>query len=300
MTLPNFLTIGAAKSGTTAIYTYIKQHPDIFMSTPKELRFFSYSGPYPKNLSEDYIHRGVTTLEEYQQYFKDVGTEKIIGEASPMYLYRPGTAEKIKKVIPNVKMLAILRNPINRAFSSYMHAIRDWRESADSFKSALDKEQDRIDAGWGMLWHYKNAGFYYQQLKRYYQIFNSDQIKVVLYDDLVLDSQALIKDVFTFLDIDQSFEPDTSSHPNISGFPKSNKFHEFMRKLFMQDNPIKRISRVLFPKSFRRQVMEKMREPNLEKRKMPQEVRNELIDVFHDDIINLEKLIQQDLSLWLK
>jgi len=300
MTLPNFLIIGAAKSGTTAIYTYIKQHPEIFMSTPKELRYFSYSGPYPKKLSEDHIHRGVTTLEEYQQHFDDVESQKIIGEASPMYLYWPGTAKRIKEVIPDVKMLVILRNPIDRAFSSYMHAIRDWREPAGSFKSALEEEQERIDAGWGILWHYKNAGFYYQQLKRYYDIFNPDQIKVVLYDDLVLDPHALIKGIFAFLEIDQTFEPDISLRPNVSGFPKSKRFHKLMNQLFQQDNPIKRISRVLFPKSLRRNVMEKMREPNLEKREMPKEVRAELMDVFHNDISHLEKLIHRDLSIWLK
>jgi hypothetical protein len=299
MTLPNFLIIGAAKSGTTAIYAYIKQHPDIFMATPKELRYFSYSGPDPENLSEEYIHKGVTTLEAYQQHFSEVASQKIIGEASPMYLYWPGTAERIKETIPDVKMLAILRNPVDRAYSSYMHAIRDWREPAGSFNAALEKEQERIDAGWGILWHYRNAGFYYQQLSRYYDIFEPDQIKVALYDDLLSNPFALIKDIFAFLEVDQAFSPDISSHPNISGFPKNKRFHEFMNQLFQKDNPIKTISRKLFPESLRRKVMEKMREPNLEKLVMPIDTRLELIESFHDDIRNLEKLIQRDLSLWL-
>jgi hypothetical protein len=299
MTLPNFLLIGAAKSGTTALYTSIKQHPDVFMSTPKELRYFSYSGPYPENLDEEYIHRGVTTLEEYKQHFKDVKDEKVIGEASPMYLYTPGTAERIKAVIPQVKMLAILRNPVDRAFSAYMHAIRDWKEPSDSFKMALEKEEERIKAGWGILWHYTRAGFYAEQLSRFYQVFDKNQIRVVLYDDLVDDAKGLMKSIFEYLEVDSTFIPDTTPRPNVSGFPKNPRFHRFMYRLFMQDNLIKRISRVIFPKALRQKVMVDMRLANLEKRSMPEDIREELKELFHNDIRNLEELIGRDLSFWV-
>ena len=300
MTLPNFLIIGAAKSGTTALYTYIKQHPQVFMAMPKELRYFSYTGPYPKDLSENYIHRGVTTLDEYKSHFNNVKDEKIIGEASPMYLYTQGTAERIKAVIPNVKLLAILRNPIDRSFSAYMHAIREWKEPEKSFRMALNKEPERIKAGWGMLWHYTHAGFYYEQLTQYYQIFDSHQIKIVLYDDLVNDSAALMQDIFNFLAIDSTFIPDTSKRPNISGFPKNQGFHQFMYKLFMQSNPVKRVSRILFPKSFRQQVMINLRLLNLEKRSMPEDIKRELENLFRDDVRKLEKLIGRDLSCWIR
>ena len=299
MTLPNFLLIGAAKSGTTALYTSLKQHPDVFMSTPKELRYFSYTGPYPEGLEEKYIHRGVTTLEEYKQHFVDIEDEKVIGEASPMYLYTPETAERIKAVIPQVKMLAILRNPVDRAFSAYMHAIRDWNEPSRSFRMALEKEEERINAGWGILWHYTQAGFYSEQLSRYYHVFNPGQIKVVLYDDLVKDAKGLMKSIFEYLEVDPTFNPDTSPRPNVSGFPKSPKFHQFMYRLFMQDNPIKRISRVIIPKNFRQKVMVDMRLANLEKRSMPEDIREELKVLFHEDIKKLEELIGRDLSIWV-
>lgn len=269
------------------------------MSTPKELRYFSYTGPYPEDLDEKYIHRGETTLEDYKAHFQDVKDEKVIGEASPMYLYTPGTAERIREVIPDVKLLAILRNPVDRAFSAYVHAIRDWNEPAPSFRAALEKEQERIDAGWGILWHYTNAGFYYEQLNRYYQVFDRHQIKVVLYDDLLKDARALMRTIFEYLEIDPSFTPDTTARPNVSGFPKNPGFHQFMYRLFMQDNPIKRISHVIFPKAFRQKVMVNMRQINLEKRSMPEDIRGELGDLFHEDIRKLEKLIGRDLSNWV-
>lgn len=269
------------------------------MSTPKELRYFSYTGPYPEDLDEDYIHRGVTTLEEYKQHFEDGRNKKIIGEASPMYLYTPGTAERIKAVIPNVKMLAILRNPVDRAFSAYLHAIRDWKEPATSFKMALEKEEERVNAGWGILWHYTRAGFYYEQLSRFYQVFDPRQIKVVLYDDLVKAASVLMRSIFEYLEIDSTFISDTALQPNVSGFPKSPKFHQFMYRLFMQDNLIKRISRVILPKELRQKVMVDMRLMNLEKRSMPEDIREELKTLFHEDIMRLEKLIGRDLSFWV-
>lgn len=298
MTLPNFLIIGAAKSGTTALHTFLKQHPDIYMATPKELRFFSYTGPYPENLPEKYIHRGVTILEEYERHFADARSEKILGEASPMYLYTPGTAERIKSLIPNVKLLAILRNPVDRAFSAYTHALRDWTET-ETFQKALDREPERIQAGWGILWHYTQAGLYAQQLQPYYDIFKEDQIKVVLYEDLVNEPLGLCQDIFKFLSVDPEFKPDTSKRPNVSGFPKSSIFHQFMKCLFMEDNPIKRISQQLFSKAFRRQIMVSLQRMNMEKRAMPQHIKNDLKDLFRNDIQRLESLINRDLSHWI-
>jgi hypothetical protein len=300
MTLPNFLIIGAAKSGTSALYTYIKQHPEIFMSTPKELRYFSYTGPHASGLDKNFVHEGVTSLGEYEQCFESVKNEKIIGEASPMYLYIDGTAERIKEKIPNVKMLAIIRNPVYRAFSAYTHALRDWKEQAKSFQEALELEQERIDAGWGMLWHYTKAGFYHEQLSRYFRVFDSEQMKVVLYDDLISNVTALLKEIYSFLGVDPKFVADTSSRPNVSGFPINQKYHKFLHRLFMENNPIKGISRVVIPKSVRHKAMISLRSLNLEKRSIPEDIRKDLVKLFYDDIRKLEGLIHRDLSLWLE
>lgn len=298
MTLPNFLIIGAAKSGTTAIYTYIKQHPQIYMSPRKELRFFSNITP-PPNVPKEYIHEGVSTLEEYESFFDGVRDEKAYGESSPMYLYTPGTAERIKATLPHVKLFAILRNPVDRAYSAYTHGLRDWIEPATTFEEALALEQERIRAGWGMLWHYTQAGFYYEQLKRYYEIFDPSQIMVVLHDDLVQDVDGLLRKLFIYLDVDPDFKPDTTSRPNASGFPKNEALHKWMRRLFYEDNIIKDISAKVFPRSFRKSVVRNVRKVNLEKRRLPEKTREELQEVFHEDIQKLEGLLNRDLSKWL-
>lgn len=300
MTLPNFLMIGAAKSGTTALHDFLKQHPSVYMSPRKELRFFSNISPPPKGLSEDFIHPGVKTIDEYKSYFYGVTNEKIIGESSPMYLYTPGTAERIKAILPNVKLLAILRNPTDRAYSAYTHALREWKEPADSFQEALALEQERINAGWGMLWHYTQAGFYYEQLDQYYQVFDSKRITVVLYDDLVSDASVLLNDIFEFLKIDPTYDPNTRARPNVSGFPIIKSYHSFLYNLFMKRNPIKWLSRLVIPKSIRQQAMIHLRSINLEKRPMPEGIREILNQLFYDDIKKLEELIHRDLSLWVK
>ena len=299
MTLPNFLIIGAAKSGTTAIYTYIKQHPQIFMSDQKELRYFSYSDEPSNETPADFIHPSVTTLEEYEHHFDAVSDENVIGESSPTYLYTPGTAERIKTVLPNVKLLAILRNPIDRAYSAYTHALREWKEPAGSFDFALQQEQARIAAGWGMLWHYKKAGLYSQQLMSYFNVFDKEKIKVVLYDDLVLDTNNLLREIFRFLNVDEHFQPDTSSRPNVSGFPKNKFAHNIMRAVFIENNPIKTIGQKTIPHKLRTSFVKSLRNYNLEKRAMSQEVREILVDYYQNDIILLEKLLKRDFSHWI-
>jgi hypothetical protein len=300
MTLPNFLLIGAAKSGTTALHDFLKQHPSIYMSPQKELRYFSNITPPPDGLPKEYIHPGIETLEEYKSFFDGVTHQKVIGESSPMYLYVPGSAERIKATLSeDIKMLAILRNPVDRAFSAYTHALRDWTEPCSSFREALDKEQERINAGWGMLWHYTRAGFYAEQLERYFKIFRRDQIKVVLYDDLVTDAPGLIYDVFEYLEVDPKFIPKTSAHPNVSGFPKNERYHNFIKRLFIMDNPIKRVGRRIVPTSFSKSIMLKLRLINLEKRQIPEDIRVDLCELFTQDIRKLENLIDRDLSSWL-
>jgi hypothetical protein len=193
-------------------------------------------------------------------------------------------------------LLAILRNPVDRAYSAYTHGLREWKEPAKSFEEALALEQERIRAGWGMLWHYTQAGFYYEQLKRYYQVFDPQQIKVVLHDDLVADVDKLLQGIFVFLEVDPDFKPDTTARPNVSGFPKNATIHQILRRLFINDNPIKRISQALLPKSFRQRITHKLVEANMEKRRMSREVRTQLQNIFKEDIQHLEGLINRDLS----
>jgi hypothetical protein len=301
MTLPNFLIIGAAKSGTSSLYAYLEQHPEIFMSPIKEPHFFSFdsvsritSGP------GDTISQAITSLDDYKHLFDNVKTEKAIGEASTSYLYRPESVKRIYELIPDVKLIAILRHPAERAFSAYMHVVRDQREVAKNFEQALAMEPMRKQANWDPIWHFTSVGFYYNQLDRYFRFFQKDQIKIFLYDELVNDPSSLLRNIFEFLNVDANFNVDTSIKINVSGKQKSEFIYSLSKTLFNSPNPIRWISRQVIPKRWRYLVTNWIRNLNLKKQQIPYQIREELINLYREDILRLECLINKDLSHWLE
>ncbi|MCP4614778.1 MAG: sulfotransferase, partial [Planctomycetes bacterium] len=209
--LPNFLIIGAAKAGTTAIYAYMKQHPQIFMSPIKETNYFAYDGKDAKTFlgRKAYNDFPIATIAEYAELFKGATNQLVIGEASPLYLESPLAAGRIRELLPEVKLLAILRNPADRAFSDYVMALRLGRGTL-AVEDAFEEDE-----------HYVQVGFYYDKLKRYFDLFPREQIKVCLYDDLNQDTLLVVQDIFEYLGVEQTFEPDVASRHNVGGIPKN-------------------------------------------------------------------------------
>jgi hypothetical protein len=297
MSLPNFLIIGAAKAGTTSLYYYLKQHPQIYMSPIKEPRFFAFKDKKP-NFQGPACGINQTSITNYQDYyalFKDVQNEVAIGEASTIYLYSTIAAKQIKQDIPGIKLIIVLRDPIERAYSSFSHLTRDGYETL-SFINALKEEEKRIANNWSHLWHYKNGGFYYAQVKQYLEIFAPEQIKIYLYEDLKYNPQLLIQDVYQFLGVDPNFLPDLAKQ-NISGKPKS----RLLVHLFKRDNYLKSFFKPFLTKQIRDLVRNKIIQINMkEKPDLPSKIRQDLINVYRKDMLNLQDLIQRDLSAWLK
>lgn len=300
MLMPNFLIIGAAKAGTTALYYYLKQHPQIYMSPVKETNFFAlegekldFRGPGDREAINSF---SITDLESYLLQFQGVSNEIAIGEASPLYLYSPKAPERIKFYIPNAKLIAILRNPVERAYASFLHLIRDGREFFTDFAQALQEEKARIQNNWEHIWHYEQMGFYYTQLKRYYDIFRHSQIKVYLYEDFKTRPVSVLQDIFRFLGVDDTFSPDMYIRPNVSGIPKNKVMHTFLTK----PNPIKTILKPFFPARLRQRIVTSLKNRNLVKPELSPEIRKQLLQVYREDIMKLQDLIQRDLSKWLE
>ena len=297
MTMPNFLLIGAAKAGTTSLYSYLEQHPQIYMCPEKEPRFFAlegelldFSGP-AQGINEG----SVTSREAYSQLFRGVTNQTVIGEASTLYLSSPKAPQRIKHYIPDAKLIAVLRDPAERAFSSYLHLVRDGYETL-SFAEGLKAEANRIKEKWQPLWYYQQRGFYYEQLERYYQLFKPDQIRVYLYEDLAADSTAVAQDIARWLGVEPDFTPELTRE-NVSGVPKS----RWLQNLFTKDNPLKSILKPLFPQQLRRGIAENVIKQNLgAKPSLAPEVRQELIDIYREDILKLQELLNRDLASWLR
>lgn len=307
MTMPNFLVIGAAKSGTTALYKYLGQHPEIYMSPYKEPHFFAFEGekldfrgPRDRAMMR---YMTINDAGRYRALFDGVADESAIGEASPMYLYIPGTAERIKKHIPDAKLIVVLRNPVDRAYSNFLHMIRDNREPCAEFAEALADEERRIEENWYASWHYKQMGFYHEQLKHYFELFGRERISVYLHEDLNFDTTATLQDMFRFLGVDDSFVPDVSVRYNESGVHKRKSLKRVHTYLLKPD-AVKAAIKPFIPLRLRRSVIAslvgRIRTRNLVKPSYPEEVRARLAEDYRDDILKLEALIGRDLSAWLR
>lgn len=299
--MPNFLIIGAAKSGTSALYHLIRQHPQIYMSPRKEPHFFSYEGKHPNSQGpKDYINEAIIDLADYKALFDGVSDEQAVGEASPTYIYVPKACERIRHYLPDVKLMAILRQPAERAFSAFMHLTRDGLETIGDFAEALDAEEWRIQHNWGPIWHYKRCGFYFSQLSRFFDGFERKQIRVYLYEDFKQEPSKILRDIFQFLDVDTDFLPNTSIRPNVSGIPKSQMAQSMMNSLFLESNLIRAGARKILPGELRFKATTALRNMNLTRAVIPPQVRAQLTQQYHADIIQLESLINRDLSQWLQ
>lgn len=295
--LPDFLVVGASKSGTSSIYHYLKQHPNIFLSDlQKEGRYFSrmkgnFSGPGDTKIDKTII----PDIEQYKTLFKNYNNEKAVGDISPDYLYFHQQAiPLIKKVLGDkTKIIIILRSPVERAFSGYMHFKRDKRESL-SFEEALETEKERLKNNWIWAWQYKNSGLYYEQVKAYLD--NFENTKVIVFDEFSEQPQKVLAKICELIGVDPDFEFDTSYKYNVSGRPKS----EVLYKLETSHRLVSFMKKFI-PKKMVRNLKNRLTgEKQMEKEEMNPETKQQLIDFFRDDVLKLQKLIRQDLSHWLK
>ena len=299
-TLPNFLIIGAAKAGTTALYYYLKQHPDVYMSSLKEPHFFSFEGqtlnfiragdrPDPINQT------AVTQFGDYCELFQKVTNEKAIGEASPSYLHTPQAAKRIKSYLPEVKLIAILRHPVERAYSAftgqYLGGVKQGVPHLTNFAEAIHSEEKFMRENWTPIFFYKKLGFYYEQLTYYYSLFSPDQIHVCLNADLQRNATATLQDIFRYLEVDDTFSPDTSVRAGASGIPKNQFIYRFVKQ-----SSLKSLLKPLLPKGIG-QTLEKYM---LNKPQLEPDIRQELLAIYREDTLKLQDLLQRDLSGWLK
>jgi hypothetical protein len=224
--LVDFVVVGAAKCGTTALDEYLRQHPDLTFPDVREPNYFAFAGSPPEYRDHQgrpapIVASSITDETSYRSSFDSRGLR---GETSPAYLYVPGTAERMARLAPGARIIAILREPAARAFSAYQHLVREGREPL-SFTAALDAEDERIAQGWGLLWRYVDTGRYATQLRRFARHFPADRILVLRHEELRSDPLAVCRRVFEFLDVDATVEVDTSTRFNVSGVPQRRWLH---------------------------------------------------------------------------
>lgn len=297
MKLPHFLGLGAAKAGTTSLRHYLIAHPDVFV-VRAEPRFFA-SENQDLDSKHPSHHQTVTNLNDYMSLFDGVTTEKVIGEISPAYLHSTDAPQRIKHYVPEVKLFAILRNPVDRAFAHYMQMVKSGAEPITDFSEALNSSKEYVSNGWVRKRFYLDFGFYYEQLNRYYKLFSKNNIKVFLLDDLKENPKKLAQDLYSFIGVDKAFLPDFSINYNPGGIPKNRT----IQRLLSQPNKYKTYATKLLPKKAYQELVKLrlyLQNKNLRTVTFPEELREPLIGVYQDDITRLQDLINRDLSSWLK
>ncbi|MBR8828305.1 MAG: sulfotransferase domain-containing protein [Gomphosphaeria aponina SAG 52.96 = DSM 107014] len=290
MTLPNFLVIGAPKAGTTTLYHYLKQHPQIYMSSLKEPHFFSYGYDGGNEWSP------ITNLEAYQALFEDVSGEIAIGEASTSYLFYPPAGQRIHYYLPKVKLIAILRDPAERVYSLLLMEYRNISLKKNEM-SFIDYFERAINQSPPI----RRGGLYYKVIQEHLSLFSQDQLKICLFEDLKKNPVLLQKEIFQFLGVDENFQVSESMIYNSGGVPKNKLIYQTIEKIRMKYNSS---LKQLIPEGLSNQIYGiylKIRNQTLadERPSFPQEMRQQLIDIFRDDILRLQDFLQRDLSKWL-
>ncbi len=301
--LPDFLIIGAGKSGTTSLDNYLKQHPEVFMSEVKEPNFFAYdefdlTDAYPELLQ--HYQESVTNIDEYLELFKAAQPTQKKGETSNTYMSIHSTAKTIYKYSPDIKLIAILRQPTERLYSRHLHLARVNKMVSDSFEDVLDKSSN-----WWVRNDLVKEGFYYKNLKPYFDTFPKENIKVFLSEDLRKDPQSLVDEIFEFIGVTPK-SLDFSVTFNKSGFIKNKALDKIVGERSVVIGSIKKILPTsLFRKAknsvFLQKLVNGARNKNLEQPKLSPELKERINqEIYKEDIIKLAKLINRDLSHWLK
>lgn len=298
MPLPNFLIIGVAKAGTTSLYYHLRQHPQIYLSPIKEPEFLAF-GEMPFNFKgpglDGWRRVSVATLADYQTLFDDARDEIALGEAS-VNSRLPRACERIQTYLPDAKLIIILRQPADRAYSNFLHMRRLDLEPLD-FMEALQAEEERRRQGWLPWFWYGQRGYYHADLQKFLDRFPREQIRVYLHDDWQRQPLTIIQDIFRFLGVDDQLVPDISVRYNTGQLPRSQRLLHFLKH---PDHPLKNRLKPLVPPPVRRHVARFLHKANLTTPPLldPQ-LRRQLTERYRDDIRRLETLIERDLSAWL-
>ena len=298
--LPNFLIVGAAKSGTSSLHNYLNQHPEVFMPSynsegmkVKEPRFLI------KDLVKHRLHNGVWTWEEYKSLFNDVIDEKAIGESTVLYLYYYKDAIKnIKEKLGNdVKIIIMLRNPTDRAYSAFQHVSRGFKEQ-NSFEESLEMEDGRLEREGNLtpMVMYKDMGLFHEMVKSYQEHFSN--VHVIIYDDFSDNTENQMKKIYQFLGISDNKNIDYETRHNVGGKRWKN---DKMKHLLMRKNTIKSIFKKIIPKGLRRGIRNNLVSASTNKvPPMKDHTRIMLNDFFREDVKQLSTLLNRDLTHWTK
>lgn len=291
---PTFLLVGVAKAGTSSLYDYLGQHPQIFISSVRAPNFFglgeqpspTYGGPVKSRP----IH--APTLAAYHALFAAAPKESALGEGSSYFNFTPRAAARIQHYIPQARLLIILRQPAERAYSQYLYARRMGWEPAATFQAALAEEPRRQAEGWFPFLCYRESSLYADKLRAFYARFPAEQIQLCLFEDFCRQPLMVMRQIYHFLGVDPDFTPDVSVNHN----PATVGLWPWLRS--PHNEKAAHLWRYV-PGRLRQRLFQQMRKVNVVQLALDPRLRRQLTAEFHNDIVATQTLIGRDLTHWL-
>ena len=293
MTLPNFMCLGAAKSGTTTLYDILRQHPDIYIPAFKEPHFF--------DIPENYKNG----IEWYKRNYFRNANKKIIADFTPSYFFEKEAPKRIfKNLGRDMKFLVVFRNPVDRAYSHYLHSKRDDHESENFEKSLelevsrLKKHENQSDYLSYLRHSYVHQGLYAQMINRYLQYFSLDNFLFIHFENELLQERELtIKRILEFLEIDSSVLLKTDIRSN----PSSKEKSKSLKKLMNKRGWFREVIKFMVPSKPLRQIInnkiQRMNIKESEFQQLSRELRSDILkNYFREDISNLERIINKKMN----
>ena len=293
MSLPNFMCIGAAKAGTTTLYDILKQHPEIFIPAFKEPHFF--------DIPENY-NNGIEWYEK--NYFRNIN-KKIIADFTPSYFFEKQAPERIfNELGKDIKFVILLRHPVDRAYSHYLHSVRDKNEDI-GFEEALRKEDNRIDKfikNKDYLSYLRNSyyhqGLYGEMIERYLQYFSLDNFLFIHFEnEFIIDRKNVIDKLLIFIGL----ETEINLNLDLISNPASKERSKFLKQLMKKKGWWRKALKFMLPSIQIRQIIRnQVQRANLkefQKEKLSEKLKTDLYnEYFKEDIIKFEKLTNKKLS----
>lgn len=288
--LPNYLIVGAAKSGTTTLHDLLSQHPEVYMPSEKELVFFSCGSD-----------AGITSINEYESFFEGANGYKAVGEASVSYLFDPEAPIRIFNTLgENIKILIILRNPVDMMYSLWGHMRRVQREKL-GFIDALNAEACRKSSGqvldssggWICDLLYTERARYSTQVERYINIFGRDRVMILVYEEFFSRPAEKCAELFQFLGVDPQFMPEFK-RLNPAGVSRFGALHRALNSPYA----LKDFAKIILPAKARLRVksaLNKINRKDMELSPLNARDRHEVWARVVDDVGRLENLLALDL-----
>lgn len=291
--LPDFLMVGAAKSGTTSLYYYLKQHPQIFLPASKECWYFAFADETPP--ADPVFSRVplITREDQYAGQFAAARPDQRTGECSTAYLHL------WRRTIPNIRsayegrtlprIVIVLRNPIDRAYSHFRFDLQEGFVH-QSFEEVLAACESGTVSPFN---NYLTYGRYFEQVQAYRQ--NFPHVEVFLSDDLAAQPSEVVRECLAFLGVDSEAPIDTKFRANVSGVPR----HERLAAFVIADNPLKRMIKPLLSDAMRQRLRTAVLRRTVRNQPMSQSAATQLRGYYAEDIRALSGLLDRDFSGWL-